>query len=226
MNYNTTFHTGTKGMTCSKRWIYPMIKFSCCKARQGVLTRTGHCCRECQRSAERKFSSAPTRSRMRPSCRMVYTQYSCRMVYIYKGHPDEASTVVEAWLEKKKRTAGSMSSIWRTEDFRCKALADSFSVLPDVQWDAPAKLRVALWTPGDGALFILKVVLQVLSAGFSLRDERTGAWIDEREVVSVQSGSSTYSVCGAALRGQPDGAAEPIVLVDMPDHLMGWTWRP
>ena len=128
--------------------------------------------------------------------------------------------MVEAWLKKKKRTAGAMSSLWRTVDFRCKALADSFSVLPDVQWDAPAKLRVALWTPSDAALFPLKIVPQLLSAGFSLADERTGAWIDEREVMSVQSGSSTYSVTGAAMRGQPDGAAEPIVLVDMPDHLL------
>ena len=139
---------------------------------------------------------------------------------VYKGHLNEASTVVEAWLKKKKRTAGAMGSLWRTVDFRCKALADSFSVLPDVQWDAPAKLRVALWTPGDAALFFLKIVPQLLSAGFSLTDERIGAWIDEREVMSVQSGSSTYSVTGAAMRGQPDGAAEPIVLVDMPDHLL------
>ena len=64
---------------------------------------------------------------------------------VYKGHLNEASTVVEAWLKKKKRTAGAMSSLWRTVDYRCKALADSFSVLPEVQRDAPAKLRVALW---------------------------------------------------------------------------------
>ena len=36
----------------------------------------------------------------------------------------------------------------------------------------------------------------------------------------VQSGSSTYSVSGAEMRGQPDGSAEPIVLVNMPDHLL------
>ena len=151
-----------------------------------------------------------------------YTQsYAAFVPYgVYKGHLNEASDVVEAWLKKKKRTAGSMSSLWRTVDFRCKALADSFSVLPDVQWDAPAKLRVALWTPGDAALFILKIVPQLLSAGFSLTDERTGALIDEREVMSVQSRSSTYLVTGAAMRGQPDGAAEPIVVVDMPDHLL------
>ena len=142
-----------------------------------------------------------------------YTQpYAAFVPYgVYKGHLNEASTVVEAWLKKKKHTAGSMSSLWRTVDFRCKALADSFSFLPDVQWDAPAKLRVALWTPGDTALFTLKIVPQLLSAGFSLTDERTGAWIDEREVMFVESGSSTYSVSGAAMRGQPDGAAEPIV---------------
>ena len=74
---------------------------------------------------------------------------------VYKGHLDEAIPVVEAWLKKKKHRAGSMSSLWRTVDFRCKALADSLSVLPHVQWDAPAKLRVALWTPGDAALFVL-----------------------------------------------------------------------
>ena len=151
-----------------------------------------------------------------------YTQpYAAFVPYgVYKGQLNEASTVVEAWLKKKKRTAGAMSSLWRTVHFRLKALADSFLVLPDVQWDAPAKLRVALWTPGDAALFILKIVPQLLSAGLSLTDERTGAWIDEREVMSVQSGSSTYSVTGAVMRGQPDGAAEPIVLVDMPDHLL------
>ena len=151
-----------------------------------------------------------------------YTQpYAAFVTYgVYKGHLNEASTVVEAWLKKKIRTAGAVSSLWRTVDFRCKALADSFSVLPDVQSDAPAKLRVALWMPGDAALFILKIVPQVLSAGFSLTDERIGAWIGEREFMSVQSGSSTYSVTGAAMQGQPDGAAEPVVLVDMPDHLL------
>ena len=107
--------------------------------------------------------------------RRFYTQpYATFVPYgVYKGHLDEASTVVEAWLKKKKRTAGSMSSLWRAGDFRCKALADSFSILPDIQWDAPAKLRVALWTPGDAAPFILKVLPQLLSAGFSLTDERT-----------------------------------------------------
>ena len=91
----------------------------------------------------RRNNSASTRSHMRPSCRMA---------------------MVEAWLKKKKRTTGSMSALWRTVDFRCKALADSFSVLPDVQWDAPAKLRVALWTLAEAALLILKVVPQLLSA--------------------------------------------------------------
>ena len=106
-----------------------------------------------------------------------YTQpYAAFVPYgVYRGHLNEASTVVEAWLKKKKRTAGAMSSLRRTVDLRCKALADSFSVLPDVQWDAPAKLRVALWTPGDAALFILKIMPQLLSAGFSLTEERTGA---------------------------------------------------
>ena len=40
---------------------------------------------------------------------------------VYKGRLDEASTVVEAWLKKKKRTPGSMSAPWRTVDFRFKA---------------------------------------------------------------------------------------------------------
>ena len=124
------------------------------------------------------------------------------------------------WRRRGLKRRSVRWGLWRTIDFRCKALADSFSVLPDVPWDAPPKLMMALWTPGEAALFILKVVLQLLSAGFSLTDERTGAWIDEREVMSVQSGSSTCSVSGAAMRGQPDAAAEPIVLVDMPDHLM------
>ena len=88
-----------------------------------------------------------------------YTQpYAVFVPYaVYKGHVNEASTLVEARLKKKKRTAGTMSSLWRTVDFRCKALADSFSGPPDVQWDAPAKLRVALWTPSDAALFLLKI---------------------------------------------------------------------
>ena len=51
-------------------------------------------------------------------------------------------------------------------------------------------------------------------------DEPTGAWIDKREVMSVQSGSSSYSLSGTAIPVQPDGAAEPIVLFDMPDHLL------
>ena len=79
---------------------------------------------------------------------------------------------------------------------------------------------MALWTPRDAALFILKVVPMLLGDGFSLTNERTGAWIDKREVISVQSASSSYSVSGVAMREKPDGAAEPIVLVDMPDHLL------
>ena len=72
------------------------------------------------------------------------------------------------------------------------ALADSFSVLPDVQWYGPAKLRAALWTPGDAALLILEVALQLLSPRFSLTDEQTSTWMDEREVMSVLTGSSSY----------------------------------
>ena len=107
-----------------------------------------------------------------------------------------------------------------TVDFRYKSLADSFSVIPEVQWDAPTKLHVALWTPVDAAVFILNVVPQMLSAGLSFTDERTSGWISEREVTSVQSGSSAYSIPGLVPHVQRDGAAEPVVLVDMPDHLL------
>ena len=43
------------------------------------------------------------------------------------------------------------------------------------------KLRVVLWDKADIAPFILKLAPHLLSSGFLMSDERTGAWIDERE---------------------------------------------
>ena len=101
--------------------------------------------------------------------RKLYTQpYAAFVPYeVYKGHLDDAAVVAEAWLRKKKRTSAAMGAMWRIAEFRCKSLGGGFSVIRDVQWDAPTKIRVALWTPEDAALFIVKVAPQRLSAGFS-----------------------------------------------------------
>ena len=117
----------------------------------------------------------------------------------------------------KKRTPAALSGAWRAIDYRCKVHAAYFSVMPDVQWETASKLRVALWDKADIAPFILIVAPHLLSSGFSMSDERMGAWIDEREVMSVQSGSSAYSTASLVTA---TGEWEPVVLVDVLDHLL------
>ena len=136
---------------------------------------------------------------------------------VYKGRLNGAATVIETFLQKKKRTPAALRGAWRAIDYRCKVHEAYFSIMPDVQWETASKLRVALWDKADVVPFILKAAPHLLSSGFSMSDERTGTWIDEREVMSVHSGSSAYSTASLVTA---TGELEPIVLVDVPDHLL------
>ena len=60
----------------------------------------------------------------------------------------------------------------------------------------------------------------LLSSGYSVTDECTRVWIDEREVISAQSGSCVYSVASTAWLQALGDEAEPVVLVDMHDYLL------
>ena len=66
----------------------------------------------------------------------------------------------------------------------------------------------------------MKVVPSLLSSSYSVTDERTRVWIDEGEVMSLQSGSSMYLVASIASLQALGDQAEPVVLVDMPDYLL------
>ena len=143
--------------------------------------------------------------------------YASFMPYgVYKGKLNSAHTVLEMWLQTGKRTPSTLSSVWMTMDHKSKQEADLFTAMPDIQWDSPCKLRIALWDAADTAAFIMKVVPSLLSSGYSVTDERTGVWIDEREVMSMQSGSFVYSVAPTASLQALGDQAEPFVLVDMP----------
>ena len=139
---------------------------------------------------------------------------------VYKGKLDAAHIVIEAWLQRHKHTRAMMSSLSRCVDYRCQKAADAFNTLPDIQWDGPCRLRIALWDAADTAAFITKVAPHMITAGYSMTDERTGAWIDEREIMSVQSGLFVYSVASTASLQALGNNVEPVVLVDMPDHLL------
>ena len=160
---------------------------------------------EAKTTIQQKFYTAP---------------YASFMPYgIYKGKLNEAHAIFEMWLQKRKRTPTTLGSVWKIVDYRYKFEADSSTLLPDIQWDGPCKLWVALWGPADTAIFITKVIPHLLTAGYSMTDERTGAWIDEREVMSVQSGSSIYSMSSSQSHQALGDNIEPMVLVDMPNHL-------
>ena len=162
--------------------------------------------------------NVPDERRVEVQKQFYTTPYESFVPYgIHTGLLNEAATVIEAFLQKKKRNPVALSSVWRTVDCRCKLHANSFSVMPDIQWETSVKVRIALWDNSDVAVFIVKVPPQLSLAGFSMTDERTGTWIDEREVMSVHSGSSAFS---SALLPSATGESEPVVLVDVPDHLL------
>ena len=125
------------------------------------------------------------------------------------------STVIEAFLQKKKRTPAAVSGVWHAVDYRYKLHPDSFTVMPGIQWETATKVRIALWDKSDVAVFIVKVAPQLPTTIFSMSDERTRILIDEREVISVQSGSSSYST--RSLTAAAAGS-KPNLLVDVPDH--------
>ena len=91
---------------------------------------------------------------------------------IYEGRLNKASTVIEAFLQKKKCTPAAVSGVWCAVDYRCKLHAASFTVMPDIQWETATKVRIALWDKSNAAVFIVKVAPQPLTAGFSMSDER------------------------------------------------------
>ena len=68
-------------------------------------------------------------------------------------------------------------------DYRCKLETYSFPAMPNIQWDGPCKLWVALWDATDNATFITEVAPHLLTVGYSVSDEHSGAQIHEQEIM-------------------------------------------